>query len=697
MTVESLQSQLANSINAIYTDAVVKKINKDNFLDIYIPSINSSKGTHLYFNTSKDGIKIGFYVRDESFIKDVLLRAANSIEAASNGLRLIGNPKFDDVASAIAGALDFIADLEGTNNFSKASSLEDTDIKNQNTIERNSNTEILTQEKEIVQISESTIPQILELIESNKKLSNFKIIAYTSEYSDLTFWLKFKVNDSIIDVTRTNWSNDSYWNWQIDRNELIEGLTNYQKNKDTEELIYNYLNPYDEYEFDSVGNLDNGLNYEITDIQPELDNVPELLQDENGELDVFGLTNEILPIEEELSEREIGKISSYQIHINDQIFEFKLETVDEADESLHKDFINSLASFNSETMAMVQMFSRFGIREMGNGSGMWNGHFYTFDYTTYWDEGFLENSDAISVGNLIELVQSKILDSINQDDFDALYLGTVRNGNTTYDNFKWEDAVSKKDIQNAPSEEELCEEGDKLESEYSWESPERIEFVITEEGKEDLTYVLYSEISESSDETSDEQNVETNEDSLDTFNLSEFDVDDLELITNVATRIENEKVLTGLLYIPTKLVEMGFDEVENPFFFTSLVHVSEDEDPGFLLVNAAGFHSDCYTENEIKFIFSWDTLINIRIVEEDATSIKIELIKEDGSLLIHEPYSKNLKVLLSIYNSIWKDVVLRFAAESEYDWDVIQNDMGVSISTFDSQDEYVNWITEYNS
>lgn len=109
MTVESLQSQLANSINAIYTDAVVKKINKDNFLDIYIPSINSSKGTHLYFNTSKDGIKIGFYVRDESFIKDVLLRAANSLEAASNGLRLIGNPKFDDVDSAIAAAVDFLS------------------------------------------------------------------------------------------------------------------------------------------------------------------------------------------------------------------------------------------------------------------------------------------------------------------------------------------------------------------------------------------------------------------------------------------------------------------------------------------------------------------------------------------------------------------------------------------------------------
>ena len=109
MSTESLQLQLANSIIASYTDAVVKKIDKHNFLDIYLPSINSSKGTHLYFNTAKDGIKIGFYVRDEHFIADVLERAADSIEAASNGLRIYGNPKFDDLDSATAAALDFLS------------------------------------------------------------------------------------------------------------------------------------------------------------------------------------------------------------------------------------------------------------------------------------------------------------------------------------------------------------------------------------------------------------------------------------------------------------------------------------------------------------------------------------------------------------------------------------------------------------
>ena len=105
-----------------------------------------------------------------------------------------------------------------------------------------------------------------------------------------------------------------------------------------------------------------------------------------------------------------------------------------------------LESFDSETMVMVQMFSQYGIRELGNGSGIWNGNYYTFDYATDWNEGYLENSEAISVENLIDLLKSKSLEEIDQDDFDALYLGTIRNGNTTYDNFEWEKGVSKKEI-----------------------------------------------------------------------------------------------------------------------------------------------------------------------------------------------------------------------------------------------------------
>ena len=291
-TAKTIQQQLAEEIQLVYINSIVKKIDKDNFLDIHIPEINKKKGAHLFFNTTKEGIKIGFYCRDEDFV-NIAAGHSQKIEKYSQGLRILDNPFFVDVVSAISAALSFISDIIGESNPS--------------------------------------------------------------------------------------------------------------------------LNPIDS---------------------------------------------------------ETIKISSE-----------------------NESFIRSLESFDSETMVMVQMFSQYGIKELGNGAGTWKGNYYTFDYTTDWNEGYLENSEAISVENLIDLLKSKSLEEIDQDDFDALYLGTIRNGNTTYENFEWENGVSKKDIKIAPSDEELCREGDKLESEYYWSSPERIEFVITEEGKEDFNYVLSSTIS----------------------------------------------------------------------------------------------------------------------------------------------------------------------------------------------------------
>ena len=107
----SLQEQLFTAIQNKYPDAEAKKINKDNFLDIYIPSISAGRGTHLFFNTVKGAIKIGYYTRDESFINKVVSIASKSIEGASNGLRITGNPKFDDVKDALSAAFDFLSDM----------------------------------------------------------------------------------------------------------------------------------------------------------------------------------------------------------------------------------------------------------------------------------------------------------------------------------------------------------------------------------------------------------------------------------------------------------------------------------------------------------------------------------------------------------------------------------------------------------
>ena len=107
----SLQEKLFSAIKNKFSDAEAKKINKDNFLDIYIPSISSGRGTHLFFNTVKGAIKIGYYVRDESFINKVVSNASISIEGASNGLRIIGNPKFDDVEDALSAAFEFLSHI----------------------------------------------------------------------------------------------------------------------------------------------------------------------------------------------------------------------------------------------------------------------------------------------------------------------------------------------------------------------------------------------------------------------------------------------------------------------------------------------------------------------------------------------------------------------------------------------------------
>jgi hypothetical protein len=111
-TVLSLQEQLFNAISEEYPDAVAKKMNKDNFMDVHLPSVNAKKGTHIFFNTAKEGIKFGFYCRDEAFVKSVLDKSLK-IEDYAQGVRPVGNPLFTDVVDAAEAALAFIGELLG--------------------------------------------------------------------------------------------------------------------------------------------------------------------------------------------------------------------------------------------------------------------------------------------------------------------------------------------------------------------------------------------------------------------------------------------------------------------------------------------------------------------------------------------------------------------------------------------------------
>jgi hypothetical protein len=167
------------------------------------------------------------------------------------------------------------------------------------------------------------------------------------------------------------------------------------------------------------------------------------------------------------------------------------------------------------------------------------------------------------------------------------------------------------------------------------------------------------------------------------INLGDFDLNNEELVAKASERIKKEKAVTGLVYINTALSELGYEiDNHNPFFFTSIVLVSDKELAGFLYVNRDGFYSNCTEESELQLIFSWDSVKDIELVEEGESSIRITIVSEESKLIIYEPYSKNMLVLLSIYKNIWKNA--------------LKNEIGINEIAFHTQEEYINWLQEKN-
>lgn len=108
MTTPSIQQMLADSLLQHFPSAEVKKINKDNYVDIHLPGVHPKRGTHLGFNTAGGTIKVVFYCREEEWVQQALANGGGLLEKYSQGIRLKGNPEFSDVKTAIAAALKFI-------------------------------------------------------------------------------------------------------------------------------------------------------------------------------------------------------------------------------------------------------------------------------------------------------------------------------------------------------------------------------------------------------------------------------------------------------------------------------------------------------------------------------------------------------------------------------------------------------------
>ena len=121
---KTIQDQLAEAIQGKYPDAEVKKVNKDNFLDIHIPGIHPKRGTHLFFNTSGGAIKLGFYCREEDFTQKVLANNKD-LEAYSQGIRPKGNPEWKSVDTACTAAFTFVESLSGKGKIGQAAPTKD--------------------------------------------------------------------------------------------------------------------------------------------------------------------------------------------------------------------------------------------------------------------------------------------------------------------------------------------------------------------------------------------------------------------------------------------------------------------------------------------------------------------------------------------------------------------------------------------
>ena len=101
------QDALAAGVLRHFPDAVIKKINTDQCLDIHLPSVHRSRGSHLYFHTSRPGLRLGFFVRDSSFVSSILV-ACPDLKVMSNGLRPAGDPRYMDIDEAIAAVVAFV-------------------------------------------------------------------------------------------------------------------------------------------------------------------------------------------------------------------------------------------------------------------------------------------------------------------------------------------------------------------------------------------------------------------------------------------------------------------------------------------------------------------------------------------------------------------------------------------------------------
>ena len=116
MNTQSIQNKIFDAISTKYSDAVAKKINSDNYLDLVIPSLFKGKKDCLFFNTKNEaGIKIGFTCNDKAVI-DALIALDKNVVTFSGGIKLsIDTNGADQSVKSALHILSLIDQVYGNN------------------------------------------------------------------------------------------------------------------------------------------------------------------------------------------------------------------------------------------------------------------------------------------------------------------------------------------------------------------------------------------------------------------------------------------------------------------------------------------------------------------------------------------------------------------------------------------------------
>lgn len=243
----STQQQIANFISTAFNDAEIKKLDKDNFLDIHLPFVHPKKGTHLFFNTGRNEIKFGFYCREKDFTEHIS-NINDEVEKYSQGVRLKGNPSYQDAKTAFKAAIHFINIISGKDS-------------NSQQMDARGSIEINLSDDQIKKIKYQT-KKFASALNDNaepKRLVKIKVTMGNGLYEDLLI----EDDDLVLECTM-GWNHASYY-FDIPLDELKSLFASKPFHEINSEDLSSYERELDETE---DGNLDitsiNGVNFEKT-------------------------------------------------------------------------------------------------------------------------------------------------------------------------------------------------------------------------------------------------------------------------------------------------------------------------------------------------------------------------------------------------------------------------------------------------